>query len=222
MFQNPQWGRCVNAAVKKIINEVTVPEKQFSESAREISSTLNKDILGKFATLEHDDSVGRCLVASEFIPKHTVVLPFDGVVVPKPNTWTIQISKDHHLLSVGGSQLVEHSCTPNMQLLFDYNNAKMYQGSDVKLPVIYFCSVRDIEAGEKLAFDYNSSEWVISSPFFDAGSQKDIEGFSKVEDPEYRLRLLPYITPPIRELCEENGLLGEAELQVAGIFAKTM
>eukprot|EP00754_Rhynchopus_humris_P021489 Rhum_TRINITY_DN14748_c16_g1::Rhum_TRINITY_DN14748_c16_g1_i1::g.114755::m.114755 len=227
-LQGKVWERTVNEAIQRIVKTVqaTPASKWHGQTTfTEIASTTCDDVLGKLTELSHDDTVGRCVVATEDIPKHTIVLPVDGVLLKERNTWTIQITKDDQLLSVGGAQLVAHSCQPNMHLLFDYGGGKAYRGSDAvqeTLPALWYTSRRDIEKGERLSFDYNTSEWVVSDSFVDVNTQIPVEGFSKITDPAYRLRVLPYITPPVRQQALEEGLLTEEEAAIAGIFAKTM
>ena len=220
-LQNTNWSKNVKNAVRMVLAKQPTGEVG-TPLFRSLSSTVDDDVLGKYTALTQHDVMGRCLVATEDIPKNTIVLPVDGMVMDEPNTWTIQVSADHHLLSVGGSQLVAHSCSPNVFLLFDETNSRQYPGSDAVLPSLYFCTKQDIAKGELLSFDYNSSEWQISDTFNDSTTDANISGFKFVSDPVYRLRLLPYLTPPIVRLGNENNCFLPEEQAIAGVLCKTL
>eukprot|EP00754_Rhynchopus_humris_P021519 Rhum_TRINITY_DN14748_c7_g1::Rhum_TRINITY_DN14748_c7_g1_i1::g.114637::m.114637 len=79
-----------------------------------LADTTHEAILGGLVRVDEDDKVGRFLLAADRIPKNTAVMPVDGVVLEKRNTWSIQVAKQHHLFALGGSQLCAHSCQPNM------------------------------------------------------------------------------------------------------------
>eukprot|EP00756_Hemistasia_phaeocysticola_P025470 Hpha_TRINITY_DN16008_c2_g1::TRINITY_DN16008_c2_g1_i1::g.120510::m.120510 len=225
-FQSRGWEKGVTQAVQRLVGRhiLSQPQKGWHANSREFASLVSDDVLGGLTRVHEDPTVGRCLLAEEDIPANTVALPVDGVVLAAPNTWTIQVSATQHILSVGGSQLVAHSCKPNLQLLFDYSNDRKYDGAKEgeKLPTLWFTTTRAVKRGERLSFDYNTSEWVVTDVFTDEHTGRRIEGFGKVQDPQYRLRLLPYITPPIREIALERGLLTEEEAAIAGAYSSTL
>eukprot|EP01059_Diplonema_ambulator_P018201 TRINITY_DN303_c2_g1_i1.p1 TRINITY_DN303_c2_g1~~TRINITY_DN303_c2_g1_i1.p1 ORF type:complete len:245 (+),score=59.71 TRINITY_DN303_c2_g1_i1:35-736(+) len=223
--QHGKWDLNVKNAVRELLaaQKVDRCEGSWPEGIhKQLADTTDSTVLGSLTGLSQHQDLGRCLVAQCDIPKDTIVMPVDGIVMPKPNTWTIQVSEDDHLLSVGGSQLAAHSCDPSMFLLFDQNSTRLYPGSSNRLDTLYFCSKRDIAKGEQLTFDYNTSEWAIVDTFKDAYSGRDITGFSKINDPVYRMSILPYLTPPMVALARKHGLLSKHEEDIAGVLCRTL
>jgi len=94
---------------------------------------------------------GEMIRAVRSLRKGELVFFLTGDLVGAPNKYTIQLSSDQHVLTRRALwRLVNHSCEPN--IVVDVANRRMI-------------AARDIEAGEELTFDYNTTEWSMASPF---------------------------------------------------------
>eukprot|EP00755_Sulcionema_specki_P015647 Sspe_Gene.966::Locus_329_Transcript_2_2_Confidence_0.750_Length_1198::g.966::m.966 len=187
---------------------------------RLLAQQLDDEVIRGVCQASTHPVLGRYLKAVKPIQAHEVILPLDGVVMLEANTWTVQVSQKSHLLAVGGPQLAAHSCNPTMYIEFDYANPRVYCGmpEDEVLPAVAFRAVRDIEEGEMLTFDYNTTEWAITDRFHDNDTGRYVAGFSRIDasDAEYRAAVLPYLTKPIIELATQHGLLTDEEKAIAG------
>lgn len=94
---------------------------------------------------------GEMIRAVRALRQGELVFFLTGDMVDAPNKYTIQLSAMQHVLTRRALwRLVNHSCEPN--IVVDVANRRMVAG-------------RDIEAGEELTFDYNTTEWSMASPF---------------------------------------------------------
>lgn len=129
---------------------------------------------------------GRFIVAGERIQQGEVVLWLKGALSSKPTQYTVQLEEDVHLDAGARSwRFTQHSCDPNMRL-------------DILLRA--FVSLRHIEGGELLTFNYNSTERSLSTPFKCAcGSIHcvgEIRGYSALtaeEQNRIESTVLPYL-----------------------------
>jgi hypothetical protein len=91
---------------------------------------------------------GRGVFTDAAIPAGALLLAFTGPLLryaeTTPETLALQIGPDLYLGGSGGADdYVNHSCAPNSGLVI--------RGTEVKL-----IAIRDIAAGEELAFDYST------------------------------------------------------------------
>ena len=92
------------------------------------------------------------------IEKKEVILELVGLWHPYPTRTSIQI-KSNHLESEIGAYL-NHNCNPNAEIL-----------AGCKL-----VSTREIDEGEEITFDYNTTEDVLANPFKCNCCGKEIKG----------------------------------------------
>jgi hypothetical protein len=120
------------------------------------------------------------------IRPHERIFHLAGQVVAQPSKYTIQRRESEHL-SPGGAlwAFVNHACIPNCTIDFD---------------TWELVSRSPIRAGEEITFNYNTTEWEISSPFNCAcGSQNCghvIRGFrylTGAQRSDLRALLSPYL-----------------------------
>ena len=110
-----------------------------------------------FAVL--DTHLGKGTFAKIDLNSGEIVMPLKGKIQNKPDKYTIQISKNKHIVPEFGKYL-NHSCDPNG--FFDIQN-------------MVYKTLKPIKQGEELTFDYNTTEYEMSNPFVcKCGSEKCI------------------------------------------------
>lgn len=109
---------------------------------------------------------GKGVFATARFHKGEELFTLSGPIVDKPTRTSIQIGKNKHVEDDIGIY-INHNCFPN---------AKVNRKSQSLV------SLRDIEIGEEITFDYNKNEDVIAAPFYCHCCNKQILGknFSKV------------------------------------------
>ncbi len=139
---------------------------------------------------------GWALMAREPVAKDTPILHIEGEQVTTPSRYTVQIEDNVHL---GGhvmhlDDFTDHSCDPNCRL-------------DVQGNQVHLVSVRRIDAGEKLTFNYLTTEWDMAEPFEckcgSANCFQHIAGFKHLPATQ-RQRLLPLLTPFLKQKMNDT------------------
>ena len=111
------------------------------------------------------------LLAANDIPPRTVIAQPTGRVVHKATKYSIRLSNFRHLLMDDGDgsnnsvfQRINHSFTPNCIAIPDDKDDK-----------VVFETLRMIERGEPLSFDYTSTESEqFAAPFVDVETGRDV------------------------------------------------
>jgi SET domain-containing protein len=93
-------------------------------------------------------------VAATDIPNRRVLATCPGVKLPFPVAGSIALSATEHLLISGAALFLDHSCTPNVRVFV--------QPRDNTCDII---ALRDIRAGERLTYNYLTTEWDMAEPF---------------------------------------------------------
>ncbi len=122
----------------------------------QIKETLNKG-LGLFAS--KDFAAGDLVMSSK-----------PAVITKTRDSHTVQIDWDRHILMDLPAVLINHSCDANVGILNNETN-----------DAYDFFAIRPIMEGEELTWDYEASEWELSTPF-DCGCgsrmcRKKLRGF---------------------------------------------
>lgn len=95
----------------------------------------------------------------------TTLFKMKGEILPKPTRTSVQIGDNQHIEDeISGH--VNHACTPN---------------TIVDRTTRSFVSLRDIEEGEELTFDYTENEDSMAAPFICECCGKEISGMKKRE-----------------------------------------
>lgn len=135
------------------------------------------------------------LVAATHVAAGKVLLELRGVLRPSPSRYSLQLSEDVHL-DVGEGlppeqqrwMYLNHSCDPNAAV-------------DVETRTLV--ALRDLQPGEEITFDYDTTEWAMAEPFVcgcgSAGCRRWVAGFRAL-DPHRKEVLLPQAAPHIRRL----------------------
>lgn len=90
--------------------------------------------------------------------KDTEIYKLVGDIVNKPTRTSIEIGPDIHIEDDKG-RFMNHSFDPS---------CKIHNG--------FIYSIKDLEIGDELTFNYNSSETSMSCPFVDTKTQQTVSG----------------------------------------------
>lgn len=128
----------------------------------QIEQTPNNKGLGLFAS--RDFSAGDLVMSSK-----------PAVTTTTRDSHTVQIDWDRHILMDLPSVLINHSCDANVGI---YNNSTN--------DAYDFWAIRPIAEGDELTWDYEASEWELSTPFDcgcgSANCRKRLRGFKDTGD----------------------------------------
>lgn len=131
--------------------------------------------------------------ASDFEAGETIFY-LSGEIIDHPTKYTIQLDEHEHVLTRDSLwQSMNHGCEPNVRI--DTAKREMQ-------------AARRIKAGEELNFNYNSTEWSMTSPFpcgcGAASCAGEIRGFRYLS-PAQREAIRPFISPYIARRWAEEG-----------------
>jgi len=129
--------------------------------------------------------VGVKTVALRDIDRGEVVFREQGEVVSDGSMHSVQVGIDRHVNIRGETRFLSHSMNPNCKVV-------VYEDSTHPLDII---AVQDIPKGTGLTFDYNTTEWEMSSPFEDCESGQWCAGFKHLSPEERRKRLEAGLLP---------------------------
>lgn len=145
--------------------------------------------------LDHGPNGNFIKAAVSFKPEETICR-LTGKIIVHPTKYTIQLDENIHVLDDGCLwQKMNHSCEPNVRI--DVLKREMV-------------AVRDISRGEELNFNYNSTEWSMTSPFLcgcgAASCAGEIRGFCFLSE-EQRQTIKPLLSTYIARRWSEiiNG-----------------
>jgi len=119
----------------------------------------------KFTISETDSDKGRGLYTKKEYGKEGIVLYLEGNYLPYPTKTSIQIEKDKHIESWEGGH-INHHCDPNTEIKIhdDFIGRNLHNQSHSSL-VALVVAKRDINIGEELTFDYETTEFELAEPF---------------------------------------------------------
>lgn len=139
------------------------------------------------------------LLAARAFRAGEVIFVADGEVLSSPSRTSVQIGPGAHIDVPAGAgpddcpwRYLEHACQPTAA----------FRGRSL-------VALRDLEPGDELTFDYETTEWELASPFVcDCGSMgctgREIRGFRHLSSEE-RMRRLPQLRDELRDLVVPNG-----------------
>ncbi|MGE3246456.1 MAG: SET domain-containing protein-lysine N-methyltransferase [Beijerinckiaceae bacterium] len=144
---------------------------------------------------------GNIVRAAMPIQAGETIFYLSGDIVSVPTKYTIQLDAQRHVLNEDSDwDLMNHACEPNVRI--DVQSREMV-------------AVRDIEPGEELNFNYNTTEWSMTSPFAcGCGSPKcagEIRGFRFLTD-QQRRDIAPYISPYIAQRWSDEIKAGKSSV----------
>jgi SET domain len=132
---------------------------------------------------------GRSLFATRPIPAGRPILPLVGRPRPKPDRLTVQIGPDLDLAPDGASwALSNHACRPSCRVDFE---------------TWCLTSLRAVNAGEELTWNYLTTEWERAAPFACGcgvpGCRGAIRGFRHLTEAQRRSLTAP-VSPALAYL----------------------
>ena len=116
----------------------------------------------------------------------------DAEVRTEPSKFTIHIGRGRHLYPGDVLMRMNHSFEPTIRLELP---AQHTDDADALLVLV---ADRQIEPGDPITFDYNTTEWEMAEPFACAGTGRQVRGFKHLSAPE-REAMLGRALPHIRE-----------------------
>lgn len=101
------------------------------------------------------------VVATDLIKANELIFEYQAPIVYSPTKFTLQIDEGSHIDSLPEHEwrYLNHSCDPNAKVADVSVNTTKTEG---KFSLI---ALRDILNGEEITFNYNTTEFEISSPF---------------------------------------------------------
>ena len=128
---------------------------------------------------------GKSLVAARNIAAGKIVIHLAGSLVSKPSKYSIQISETTHLESPMESlhNYIDHSCDPVSYIDWEMLN---------------LVSVKGISEGEKITYNYCTSEWDMVEKFecdCRTAACLGIIGGAKYLTDQQRKRIVSYVSP---------------------------
>jgi hypothetical protein len=122
---------------------------------------------------------GHKTVARQNISKNEVIFSELGDVLSTPNVYTVQTGEHSHVMFTGEAKFLAHSFSPNLKaLIYPTRNN-----------LVEFITIRDINKGESLSFNYCTTEWSVAAPFVDSEMGKSCKGFIAMS-PEEKLEAM--------------------------------
>jgi hypothetical protein len=132
--------------------------------------------------------------AVQAIPAGAYIYSFNGPLVTKPTTYTIQVEENAHVDCADESRFTNHSCDANAMLRYQDGVAQLI-------------AVRDIARDEQVTFNYNTTEWKMASPFSCRCGTSNCAGLvagMKHLDRAVQLELLPSVPAWMRARLLES------------------
>jgi hypothetical protein len=132
--------------------------------------------------------VGKVLRVSRDVPAGTLVLRSHGTVLQSATMHTIQLNATEHLYCDSEIIYTSHSFRPSCRM--EINSTEHWAG---------LVALHDLAKDTELSFNYNTTEWVMESPFRDIDSDTLVKGFKFLSEEEKR-SLLPQSSGYIKSM----------------------
>lgn len=151
--------------------------------------------------IKPNGGMGNVSFAKSFIRCGSRFLQVQGLRLSFPTTLTVMLNETSHLLFGGGMQYLAHSCEPNVRICIDDLNN-----------IVECEALRDIQEGEMVAYDYNTTEWDMANPFTCLCGSKScvltVRGHKYLTFNQ-RARIRNLLSPAMRELA---GMYSDIQL----------
>ncbi len=181
------------------VREVSLPQtsRHLKETALAMDQHVERITLGR-------GPFGEIIEAVTPFETGETIFELTGEIIDHPTKYTIQLNEYEHVLTLDSQwKSMNHGCAPNVRI--DTVTRQMV-------------AARPIAAGAEMTFNYNSTEWSMTSPFpCGCGAPscaQEIRGF-RFLSPAQRETLRPLISPFIaRRWAEEASGTGAPELNL--------
>lgn len=100
--------------------------------------------------------VGKKAIAKHALASGAVLNVFKFPVLTYPTMHTVQLTEGVHVAPTDGAECISHQCGPD-------TNSAVVVADDCQSAA--FVATRDVAEGEEMTFNYNTTEWEMSSPF---------------------------------------------------------
>lgn len=135
------------------------------------------------------------VIASRQVRRGAVIFKMRGRLTDRPSKYSIQLSEHQHL--------EPHSHDPrDVNSLIRFFNHSCSPSAYVSVEDLTARALYDLEPGEEVTYNYNTTEFEISSPFQchcqAENCLSDIRGFRRLSR-EQQMALWPYLAPYLRE-----------------------
>ena len=104
-----------------------------------------------------NDTASYGVLSMDIFRKDSIVYEFEGEVIDEPTRTSIQSYDDIHLeddLKI--ATFINHRCKPNTRV----EKLRKKRGRKIR-----FIALKNIEIGEEISFNYNTTEYKLSHPF---------------------------------------------------------
>ncbi len=98
---------------------------------------------------------GKGLYSRQKYSSGNIVLALEGNYFPNPTRTSIQLTNEKHVESWEGGH-VNHHCLPNTKVVVEQGEL---------FSIGYLVAIQDIEIGEQITFDYETTETEMAEPF---------------------------------------------------------
>lgn len=137
----------LRSVIKRNINSLS---KLKDDAVGQIQATSNEMI-----NLVKTDHMGYKAVASRDLKKNEIINTFSSPIHQVPNMHTVCFDEDVHVPPNNSAEFISHACSNT--------NTKIMVSS--QSDYANFVVTKDVKAGEDLSFNYNTTEWHMSTPF---------------------------------------------------------
>lgn len=105
-------------------------------------------------TIKPNGDMGQTAFASRDIAAGVTLFHCTGLLVPFPTMYTICVGdSQQHLLFGNGAECIAHHCDPNVRVKVNGDGT------------FDFVTVKPIPRGDLVTFNYNTTEWLMNTPF---------------------------------------------------------
>lgn len=125
-------------------------------------------------------------VAARTLRAGEVVFQEKGDILERPTMHSVQISETGHVHLRGEGRFLAHSFSPNCKIRID----------ELSSHPIDIVSLRHIDEGETLSFNYCTTEWDMAAPFEDSETRMIVRGFRYLSEQERIACLDANLLPP--------------------------
>lgn len=145
-------------------------------------------------------TIGRKAIARVPLAAGTVINVFREPVEGRPTMHTVQFDETTHVAPTLGAEFISHACAGTNTRIVVHDDRKAAS----------FVVTKDVDAGEDLSFNYNTTEWDMNSPFpcecadcKASGVTRSVRGFKHLSNAD-RMLIMNEVSPFVRQRTMEE------------------